>query len=195
MKNIVYADLSAAVAEKIKEKGQIILAIDGRCGSGKSTLTERIAGEYSCSVIHMDDFFLRPEQRTEERLAEPGGNIDRERFMEEVLIPLKRGEQSFCYRRFDCSKQKLTETVRIEHGSLVIVEGVYSCYLSFRDCYDLTLFLSIDEQIQRARILERSGPQKLERFIQEWIPKEEDYFKTFCVKESCDFCIDGSLVL
>lgn len=32
-----------------------------------------------------DDFFLRPEQRTPERLAEPGGNLDRERMKSEVI--------------------------------------------------------------------------------------------------------------
>ena len=50
----------------------------------------------------MDDFFLRPEQRTPERYAEPGGNVDRERFLAEVLIPLRAGE-TVQYRRFDCS--------------------------------------------------------------------------------------------
>ena len=34
----------------------------------------------------MDDFFLRPEQRRPERFAEPGGNVDRERFAAEVLV-------------------------------------------------------------------------------------------------------------
>ena len=51
-------------------------------GSGKSVLGQLLSEVYSCNLFHMDDFFLRPEQRTAERLAEAGGNVDRERFLE-----------------------------------------------------------------------------------------------------------------
>ena len=44
-----------------------IIAIDGPCASGKTTVAAKIAEEWDASVIAMDDFFLRPEQRTEER--------------------------------------------------------------------------------------------------------------------------------
>ena len=40
-----------------------ILAIDGCCASGKSTLGQRLSQAYGCPLFHMDDFFLRPEQR------------------------------------------------------------------------------------------------------------------------------------
>jgi hypothetical protein len=36
----------------------------------------------------MDDFFLRIEQRTPERMTEVGGNVDYERFLETVLFPV-----------------------------------------------------------------------------------------------------------
>ena len=52
----------------------------------------------------MDHFFLRPEQRTPERLRTPGENVDHERFLEEVLCPLRAG-RVFWYRPFDCSVQ------------------------------------------------------------------------------------------
>ena len=81
--------------------GNVKLAIDGTSASGKSTLAEALEKLYDCSVIHMDDFFLQKEQRSLERLSEPGGNIDRERFLDEILIPLSRGEQ-VNYRRFNC---------------------------------------------------------------------------------------------
>ena len=57
----------------------VILAIDGRCASGKTTLAAKIQEKTRCGVIHMDDFFLRPEQRTKERLSQAGGNIYWER--------------------------------------------------------------------------------------------------------------------
>ena len=59
----------------------------------------------------MDDFFLRPEQRTPERFSEPGGNVDRERFLSEVLLPLRQGE-AVDYRRFDCATFTIAPTLR-----------------------------------------------------------------------------------
>ena len=88
-------DLYRLIERKMKDKNPVLLAVDGRCGGGKSTIAEMLADRYAASVIHIDDFFLRPEQRTMERLKEPGGNVDRERFMQEVALPLLEGREKF----------------------------------------------------------------------------------------------------
>ena len=79
--------LTDRIDKLMDEKGCVVVGIDGSCTSGKSTLAGWLAEQYDCNVFHMDDYFLRPEQRTAERFAEPGGNVDRERFAEEVLLP------------------------------------------------------------------------------------------------------------
>ena len=61
------------------ERERVLVAIDGGSASGKTTLGALLQSIYACPVFHMDDFFLRPEQRTPERFSEPGGNVDRER--------------------------------------------------------------------------------------------------------------------
>ena len=66
----------------------VVVAIDGRSGSGKSSLARLLQEGYGCSVISMDHFFLRPEQRTPARLQQPGGNGDHECFQEEVATNL-----------------------------------------------------------------------------------------------------------
>lgn len=71
--------------DKRLEKGTVKAAIEGGSASGKTTLSEILTAIYGCTVFHMDDFFLQPQQRTPERYAEAGGNIDRERFLTEVL--------------------------------------------------------------------------------------------------------------
>ena len=43
-----------------KEKERVLLAIDGRCASGKTTLANQLQNILGCEVIHMDSFFLRP---------------------------------------------------------------------------------------------------------------------------------------
>ncbi|MBQ7872120.1 MAG: hypothetical protein IJ357_08260 [Oscillospiraceae bacterium] len=106
----------------LAQKDMVIVAIDGKCTSGKTTLAAKLAEVYDCNVFHMDDFFLRPEQRTPERFAEIGGNVDYERFNKEVLIPLKAG-QSFTYRPFDCSTFTLAAPVCVTPKKLNIIEG------------------------------------------------------------------------
>ena len=49
------------------ERERVIVAVDGGSASGKTTLGALLQSVYACPVFHMDDFFLRPEQRTPER--------------------------------------------------------------------------------------------------------------------------------
>ena len=183
---VKYMEVFEMIDKKLRYSDNgIVVAIDGRCGSGKSYLSRLLAGVYKCSVIHMDDFFLRPEQKTEERLVEVGGNIDYERFSDEVLTPLMDKKQVFEYQRYDCGLRRLTESVKVYRKHLVIVEGSYSCHPYFRDKYDLTIFLDLDDAVQKERILERNGAYMLSRFVSEWIPKEDAYFEKFKVKENC----------
>ena len=60
------------VIEAIEANSQeyIVIAIDGRCASGKTTLANKLAQHFHANVFHMDDYFLRKEQRTKERLSE-----------------------------------------------------------------------------------------------------------------------------
>ena len=169
---------------------QIVIAIDGNCTAGKSTLASVLEKEYNCNVFHMDDFFLRPEQRTAERYAEPGGNVDYERFREEVLVPLKTGG-AFAYRPFSCKTFKLSDSVAVTPKPLNIVEGTYCLHPYFGNVYDLKLFLSIDPQLQKQRLYQR--PQHVqERFITDWIPMEKQYFDFFRIPAQADICWDVS---
>lgn len=89
-----------------------ILAIDGRRCSGKMTLASRLQQHLDCNVVHMDEFFLRTAQRTLERLSQPGGNVDWERFADEVLAPLQSGIV-FSYRPFDCHTMDFLPSVAV----------------------------------------------------------------------------------
>lgn len=181
-----YLKLFEVIDSKLQKSRPLILAVDGRCGSGKSWIARLLSGIYPSSVIHMDHFFLRPVQRTEERLKEAGGNIDYERFLGEVVKPLKSGKDTFDYRRYDCVSGEFSEQVRVRRKDLVIVEGTYSCHPRFCGCYDMKVFLDISPEEQKERILKRNGAYMLSRFVNEWIPKEEIYFDTFEIRQACD---------
>lgn len=180
--------LTGTIRRLLHEKERVLIAIDGPCTAGKTTLAAALAGVFDCNVFHMDDFFLQPHQRTACRLAEPGGNVDYERFCREVLLPLKSGE-AFSFRPYDCSSGSLSGAVAVTPKKLNIVEGTYCHHPSFGQCYDLRVFLTVSPATQRRRILER--PAFLhDRFFTEWIPMEKQYFAAFSVKDNSDVILE-----
>lgn len=171
--------LKNRIDELLAQKQQVLVAIDGKCTSGKTTLARQLAESYDCNVFHMDDFFLRPEQRTPERFAEVGGNVDYERFLEEVLLPLKTGKP-FSYRPFQCATFTMADPVAVMPKKLNIVEGTYSLHPHFANPYDLTVLLTVEPETQHQRILQR--PQRVHKpFFELWIPMENAYLEALAV--------------
>ena len=170
------------------QNGNLTLAVEGGSASGKTTLASMLREVYDCAVFHMDDFFLRPEQRTAERFAEAGGNVDRERFLEEVLLPLQ-SNAPVSYRPFDCSTQTLKSAVTVAPRPLTVIEGAYSMHPELASHYDLSVYLDIDAEYQRARILKRNSPQFARLFFDRWIPMETAYFSETGARARCDLVI------
>ncbi len=169
-----------------------IIAFDGPCASGKTTLAQYIADVLGLCQVHIDDFFLRPEQIKPERYAQPGGNIDWERFREEALLPLQAG-RPFAYRPLDWKTHQLTAPKMITPTPVSIVEGVYSMHPSLRDQYTLAIFVEASLATRRGRLLRRNGEAMLARFDAEWIPREELYFASCGVRDACQVRISTEI--
>lgn len=179
-------DAFTVLSQRIRGSGQrLLIAVDGRCASGKTTLAATLEEETGCNVVHMDDFFLRPEQRTPQRLAEPGGNVDYERFRQEVMLPLSSGDRVH-YQIFDCQQMALSAFREIDPSKTTVIEGSYSCHPALWDFYDLRVFLDIDPEEQLRRIRRRNGEEKAVMFQTRWIPMEERYFDAFRLRERCE---------
>src|SRR5690606_23167501 len=121
----------------------------------------------------------------EERLKEVGGNVDYVRFKQEVIEGLQSGRE-FEYRVYNCKKMALDKTISVKPKKLNIIEGVYSMHPTLIDSYDLKIFLEIGKEEQAERILKRNGPAMQRRFLDEWIPLEDEYFDRMRIKEQSD---------
>lgn len=181
-----YLPLLERIDQRLNRGQKTFIAIDGRCASGKTTLAALLSKIYDCAIIHIDDFFLPFEQKTAERLAEPGGNLDRERFYEEVIIPYQAGKD-IVYGQYDCEQAAITTQQSILQQPVIIVEGSYSLHPLMQDAYDIRVFSTCSADLQSQRILQRNGEQLHQRFINEWIPMEEQYFSHYHISDSCDF--------
>ncbi len=162
-----------------------VLSIDGPCASGKTTIGKLLSSFLECPCIHMDDYFLQANQRTAQRLEEPGGNIDYERFHQEINEAWNH-KQPIHMRSYDCSSQKLRKEVILEESPILIIEGSYAHHPYLDDMQAFKIFMDIEPSIQKERLQKRS-PDKFPDFIEKWIPMEEKYFHAFSIKEKSDY--------
>lgn len=133
-----------------------IVALEGRCASGKSTISEKLE---NVTVIHADDFFSKTDLLDFDLLRE-------------ALLNLKLGEK-ITYKCYSCQTDsyyfKTIDCVK----NVVIVEGVYSYHHKIRNLYDYLAYVEVSKETQLKRINNR---KMVDRFINEWIPREEIYY-------------------
>lgn len=168
-------------------KNHIVISIDGNSASGKSTLAENLANLLNAETVHCDDFFLPQEMRSKERLNEVGGNIHYERLKEEVIDKLRK-PTVISYKAYNCQSGDFKNKF-LMNKKVIIIEGAYSSQPYFENYADFKIFLKVDEETQRERILKRNGEEMLKRFTNEWIPKENKYFNEFKIEEKADIII------
>ena len=182
-----------AAEELVRSQGRAVVVLDGDCGAGKTTLAGLMAELLQAGLIHMDDFFLPFERRTEERKSVPGWNVDHERFSAEVLPKLQAGG-AFTYGRFDCHTG-VWEQRSCPSSPIVLIEGSYSHHPSFAEGYRqlraLRVFLSVPAAEQLRRLGLRD-PDKLDRFEQEWIPLEKSYFEAYDIRSGADIVLQST---
>lgn len=155
--------------ENIRNDKLQIIALEGRCGSGKSTISRLLT---DVTIIEMDDHFDSDNHPV---------NVE---YMEKLLSSLKTGEEIIekCY---DCHSGSYYEKKK-EVKNVVVVEGVYSFLPKLRKYYDYLAYIVLDKELQIERIKCRSN---FNQFIEKWIPREEEYFNKF------DFILNADILV
>lgn len=173
-----------------RENGPAVIAVDGRCGSGKTGLASLAADVLvrAANLVHMDDFYLPPDKRRPDWMEVPAGNMDLERFREEVLGPAREGRLE-AYRPYDCRAGRLKGPVELNGGALTIVEGTYSQHPALAGSYGFKVFLTCarDEQTRRLRAREGEYYPTVDRI---WRTLEERYFAACGTEQAADLVVD-----
>lgn len=189
-------DLTCELRKILEESSKrFILAIDGRCASGKTTFARSLSalfGEYGPAVFSIDDFFLPFYERRDDWRHIPAGNIDLKRFEAEVLQKLRAGSNSIAYNEYNCKTGVFSRKIKDKIGSFAIIEGAYCVHPYLSSYYDKKVFLTADKRVREERIRKRNGEDGLRTFGKMWIPMEEHYFKVFRIEEKCDFIIQNN---
>jgi len=141
----------------------------------------------------MDNFFLPFERKTLQRLSEPGGNIDYERFIDIILPALKQNE-TFSYTAYNCQTRSYDRTVEVCDCELIVIEGSYSLHEKFGIYYDYSLFLTVSDFQQLERLETRCNDnKKFSLFKTKWIPMESHYHQKQNVLRRCNLIIDTTI--
>ena len=178
--------------EALQGRERLLLAIDGPCGSGKTTLAALLCRILSCPCVHMDDFHMPHARKTPERMAQPGGNSDRERLMAEVLLPWREG-RSLTYRPYDCAADGPGTPIALPASRVLVLEGSYAHHPDLARLRNVSVFVRVERDEQLRRIADRS-PEKLQQFIDRWIPLEDSYFRTFQLPAPGSVLVDNDPV-
>ena len=181
--------VNALAAARLARSGRpAVVAIDGRCGSGKSGLGDLMGRLLPCNVVHMDDYYLPPDRRAENWEEIPAGNMDLARFLQEVLVPAGAGVPIRC-RPYDCRSGTLGEGTTLPVRPLTVVEGSYSQHPLLTARYDLRLFLTCAPEEQRRRLERREGAH-FAAYESRWMPLEERYIRQCGPEKGCQLVID-----
>jgi uridine kinase len=165
-----------------------LVAIDGRGGSGKTSLTKylsRLLREFT--VINGDDYF-EPDDTT---IA--FGSFNDARFFNDVINPLQRTKTIINFRPYDWdAKPPITER-KLHITSGLIIERCFS--FAFKLDWDFKIWIDAPKDLALHRGIERDKMPKEEviRLWEElWQPKEDNYIKDINPLQTADLVIDGT---
>lgn len=156
-----------------------IAAIDGLGGSGKSSFALHLSRALGgVQIVHTDDF------------ASWDNPIDWwPRLLEQVLVPLSRGEPA----RFERSRwgaESDGELVVLEPTEFMILEGVTALREAFAPYVTFSIWVEASAQLRLQRGLDRDGPAALEQW-QAWMAEEAGYRSRERPDERADLVIPG----
>ena len=179
--------LTAALA--LQPTKPLVLALDGRCGSGKTTLANALAAQLpGCTLLRTDDFYLPPARRCPDWAHTPCANMDLTRLRDEALRPAYEG-QPVQYRAYSCREGAYLPARELAAQPLVILEGSYSHHPLLTGYETLRVFLTCAKEEQTRRLQAREG-ERYANFDARWVPLEEGYFAQHGIAESADFVVD-----
>lgn len=144
-----------------------LVCIDGPAGAGKTTLAQQIVElRADAVVVHMDDLYDGWVNALDERLTERLISQIRDPFLHELPVE---------YSRYDWYAGEFTETVSLPRSPLLVVEGVASAQRAMREVAALSIFIDVDPDVGRERVLLRDGALSADH-IEAWQSQEQAHF-------------------
>jgi uridine kinase len=172
----------------------LLVAIDGRSGSGKSTFARTAHQQITePSIVVEGDDFYRAQPEAERLALDAGGGYERyfdwQRLDAQVLTPVRSGAARLRYQRFDWVTDAMGEWVEVAMPPILIVEGVYTLRPQLRPLVDLAIFVDTDDGTRLARQLARN--ENTDDWIRRWGEAEARYIQSHNPAATADIVVGG----
>lgn len=167
----------------------LFIAIDGRGGSGKTTLAALLMKKLNAQLILTDDFASWDNPYDWSQLV-----------IERVFDPIENGAKTLSYPRSKWWENHQPESVVDQPVTkIMILEGVGSLRKEFRDYISIDIFVNTPREICLQRGIERdvnNDTGKTEAEIaamwEKWASNEDAYIARDKPQEYADIVIDGT---
>lgn len=200
----MYNEVIEIIREKVSNGKTIIVGIDGAGGSGKSTISEIIAGSLNNEnigtvVYHIDDFIHPRAVRYNdvypqwEQYYYLQWRYDH--FIDKVITPVRNGasccEAELYDKENDSYKVSCTD---ISDVKAVIVEGVFLQRKELSGLFDYMIYLDVPKETRLERVLKRDGyigdsSDILKKYNERYFPAEDFYENEYHPSEIADHVI------
>lgn len=141
---------AAVLAAPPRLRGSRVVCIDGRAGAGKTVLAADLANACCAAgpvtTIHMDDLYE----------GWSGLPTVAEVAIDQLIAPWSAGTPG-SLARWDWHGQRRLPAVPVARTPLILLEGVGSWSLRYRDQVSTLIWVECDEQTRRRRAIERDG--------------------------------------
>ncbi len=181
----------------------VIIGIAGGTGSGKSTFTNRLKGEFGdqVAVVYHDNYYRKQTIPFEERKKV---NYDHPDALEtdllvEHLKMLRRGEAIECPVYDYSIHNRSDETIRIEPRKIILVEGILLLAdPRLREMLDIKVFVEADADERILRRIVRDVKERgrdLDNIVQQYLTtvKPMHYLYVEPTKAYADIIINSGL--
>jgi uridine kinase len=185
---VAFDTVVAAVRARSLHSPRLVVAIDGRSGSGKSTVVETVAQATDAVIVSCDDFFAASvtnaewDRRTPEQRAADA--IDWRRLKREAIEPLRAGRAArwlaFDFPagpRADGTYPLQKTPTALAPRPVVLLDGAYSARPELADLVDLSVLVEAAKATRLARLAAREAPGFLQQWHARWGPAEDYYFE------------------
>ena len=175
-----------AIRARAVRAQRLVVAIDGRSGSGKSTVAKAVARAIGAVIVPCDDFFAASVSNTEwdrrtpeQRAAEA---MDWRRLKREAIEPLRAGRPARWYAfdfpagpRADGTYPLRGIPTELASKPVVLLDGAYSARPELADVVDLSVLVEAAPLTREARLAAREAGD----FLRQWHARcdlAEDYY-------------------
>lgn len=160
---------------QLPKKQPILIGIDGRPGSGKTTVAVKLEEVLNAQAIYLDEFFIPQEQWPKN--AKPQFPFFYFRYQEFIdgIKALADGKP-FTYFAYDWESDGLSKRAKvIKPEGIIIVEGVSALNTELAPLYDKKIWVDSDRKSEFAAIAARENEKNLDLWKNIYLPSVDIY--------------------